>query len=231
MKYLSKDEHDYITITCIKCGSPHRSRKSCGFRFCPFCSRKRQLRVRDHLSQLFSAYRSIPGYRLRMITLSTKNCQDLSKGVTHLLKSFRKLRNSQKWLRYVSGGVCLVEIKGRPNDWHPHLHIIAYSKFLPWQWLQKQWHKCSGGSAVWINEVTKDRAKFYVTKYVTKIDMPAEAQDEPNSVMKGRRLFMKFGEFAQYEIQPRKWLWLCPVCGCEDFLTEFEIRRCQRKLP
>lgn len=229
MNYPTIEEHPFITIFCSKCGHSHKARQYCGNRFCPVCSRNRQIRVRGHLSELFKCYKHRPKYSLKMLTLSTANCKDLRKGVDHLISSFRRLRNAKKWGLYVDGGVCVVEIKGRPNSWHPHLHIIIYSKYLPWQWLQNQWLKCSGGRAVWISQISKDKAIYYVTKYVTKIDMPDEAQDEPNTAMKGRRLFMKFGEFANLRVPVKKWLWICPVCQTSDFLTEFEIRRFSKK--
>jgi hypothetical protein len=130
---------------------------------------------------------------------------------------------------YVIGGIAVVEIKGRPGNYHPHLHIVLYAKYLPWPLLRKQWERVSGGTAVWISNIDKGKALHYVTKYVTKLDMPDVAQEEPNVAMKGRHLFMKFGEWASYTLDISPVLFVCTRCGASDWIDEFRMSRINRE--
>lgn len=229
MEYLTLEEHSFITLDCAQCGHTHRALQPCGLRFCPVCSIKRRIRVRNYLHELFRIVHQRPGQRLKMLTLSCQNTGDLRKGVDHLVKSFRKLRNRKFWNKYVSGGIAIIEIKGRPGNYHPHLHVLLYAKFLPWNEIRHHWERVSSGTAVWISNIPKGKAIYYVTKYVTKLDMPDEAQEEPNEAMHGRHLFMKFGDWSQVKPLTREFLFTCTICGASDWIDEFTLRRCQRK--
>jgi len=230
LEYLTFEEHQFITFFCEKCGHAHRAIQPCGYRFCPVCSIKRRIRVRNHLHDLFRLVNQRPKQRLKMITISCKNTGDLRKGVDHLVKSFRKLRNRHFWRKYVDGGICVIEIKGRPGNYHPHLHIIVMAYFLPWDELFKHWKSASGGTAVYIKNISQGRAIYYVTKYVTKLEMPVEAQEDPNTAMKGRHLFLKFGAWVDIKIPERLFLFTCNACGCSAMISEFEIRKTARRL-
>lgn len=230
MEYLTLEQHGYISVDCVKCGHIHRAIRPCGLRFCPVCALKRRIRVRNHLHELFKLIKRRPGYRIKMLTLSTPNPEDLKKGVNDLIGSFRRLRQRQFWKKYVDGGLAVIEIKGRPGSWHPHLHVILYSKFLPWAEVRKHWEKVSGGTAVWISNIPQGKAIYYVTKYVTKIDCPDIASEDPNIAMQGRHLFMKFGDWARIKLPIRKFLFICVNCGASDWLTEFDLRRLSKSL-
>lgn len=228
MLYLTKNEHSFITLHCARCGHVHTAMRPCGYRFCPACSVKRAIRCRNHLTELFKLYKRLPKYRLRLITLSFSNPPDLKKGVDKLIRDFRRLRQRSFWTRNVQGGVAVIEITGRPGNWHPHLHIIVYSKFLVWKTLHRIWKQISGGNATHIKLISNDKAIYYITKYVSKIDMPESVQYEPNHVMKGRHLFIKIGEWASYDLPERKYLFTCVECGYSDWITEFELRHYSR---
>lgn len=225
MKYKTRLEHDYISVFCARCGHEHKALVPCQDRFCPVCSIRRQIRVRNHLHSLFQIYKRRPKYRLRMITLSFPNPPDLASGVSKLIRDFRRLRQRQFWSSMVEGGIAVIEIKGRPGSWHPHLHIIAYSMYLPWKILKRHWHAVSGGDACWISLIQNDQAIKYVTKYITKLDIPIDVQDEPNKAMKGRHLFLKFGSWQRLKPKIREYLFVCTQCGSSDMIDEYTLSR------
>jgi len=136
-----------------------------------------------------------PNYRMRMITLSVRNMPSLTGQIRYLIRSFRKLRSRSFWRRHVDGGAMVVEITGRPNNWHAHLHIVAHSAYLDWKVLLKDWQSVSSGSAVWIDAIPDTKATHYVTKYLSKPECPEMVLSEMSDSMKGIRLFTPFGSW------------------------------------
>ncbi|MBA7687699.1 hypothetical protein ES703_96165 [subsurface metagenome] len=212
--------HAYRLIYCVCCGFRLDVPIDCGFRFCIPCSKRRAFRVRNRLQWIFDNFRPQPGYMLKMITLSTSNCKQLEPGVTHLISSFRRLRQRNVWRDHVSGGATIIEIKGRPNNWHPHLHILCYSLRLPWRPLRDAWMSVSGGTACYIQNVDTERAKFYVTKYITKADVPAFLLRGLSKVLVKYRLFQRFGDWHSLTIPKKLYDYPCPNCSRSDWLPE-----------
>lgn len=167
---------------------------------------------------------------LKMLTLSRQNNPNLQDGLDLLIQSFRRLRNTKFWKQYVDGGVMVIEIEGEPGSWHPHIHCFIYSKRIEWQEILKNWKKASkGGTGVYIKNVSHDRAIDYVTKYVTKSKALDEYNDILELAMKGRRTFQRFGSFQRIQL-PRVYSHrTCEVCGSTEWLTEYDLRRAERR--
>jgi hypothetical protein len=228
--YKSFEEHEFTSIYCCKCGDPHTIIKRCGYRYCPACGHITRWRVRERLHQLFKAYKHRRGYMLKMLTLSKQNCPDLKEGIDDLIRSFRRLRQTKFWLRHVDGGLLVIEIKGRPGDWHPHIHAFIYSLRIPWNGILDKWTRCSkGGRQVWIANITSDKAIYYVTKYVTKPGTSTEDIDALETAMKGRRTFQRFGSFQKIKLPVYYTARPCPVCGCTQYISDYELRRYERE--
>ena len=145
------------------------------------------------------------------------NCKDLEAGVSALVKNFRRLRQRQLWIRLVSGGAVVIEIKGRPNNWHPHLHILCYSLWVPWHDLQRCWKEISGGTACYISNVSHDQARYYVTKYITKADVPEFLEYGVGLVLKKLRLFQRFGDWHGVVLPKKFYDYKCPTCERSDW--------------
>lgn len=158
-----------------------------------------------------------------MLTLSVKNCSDLDSGIRHLISSFRRLRQRALWKRYCYGGAYVIEIKGGPGNWHPHIHAIIYSCYIPWASLRSAWFDVSGGTAVWISDISDDRAKLYVTKYLTKFDIPAAQLDLVSASLRRYRLFNRFGEWHNILIPKHVYDTPCKQCGQLDWVIDFKI--------
>ncbi len=228
--YLLPEQHNWVTIYCSTCGKSHHIMQVCKNRYCPFCGHVRRWRSRERILQVLKSHKKLSGYRLKMLTLSTSNCEDLEKGINHLIASFRRMRQSKFWKAHIVGGLFVIEIAGRPGSWHPHVHAFIYSKRIPWDGLMSVWNRASkGGRSVWIANISNNNAVFYVTKYITKSDIPAQLAEEMNTALAGKRLFQRFGSFQNVKILVSMSAKICGECGENDWISEFDLRKFDKR--
>lgn len=220
--------HALRRLFCSHCGFSIDVPIDCGDRFCSLCSPRRAFRVRNRLRWILENSNPKPGYMLKMITLSTANCKDLDKGVTALVRSFRRLRQRRIWRDHVDGGATIIEIKGRPNNWHPHLHILCYSRWIDWYKLQPAWASISGGTACYIQNVSMDRALYYVTKYITKADVPEFLEYSVGKVLSRYRLFQRFGSWHGLKVPKKLCDYPCPTCASLIWVSDIQIDKAIR---
>lgn len=167
-----------------------------------------------------------------MLTLAKQNCTDLQEGIDDIIKSFRRLRQTQFWNKHVIGGLFVIEITGSPGSWHPHLHCFIYSLRIRWDDIRDYWSRCSrGGQSVWIANVSHDKAIYYVTKYVTKPGSDPEYSQLLDHAMKGRRMFQRFGEFQDIKLPKHLTCRPCEKCGGDLWITEYDVKRAFDKIP
>jgi hypothetical protein len=221
--------HSYKRFYCRHCGFTVDAPQDCGHRFCPTCARRRAFRIRNRLTWLLNNNQPKTGFILKMITLSTSNCQDLDRGVRHLVSSFRKLRQRKIWKTHIDGGANIIEVKGRPGSWHPHLHVICWSRRIDWDDLRKAWTSVSGGLGCYIINTSSKSACFYVTKYITKPEVPQGTWEELGKVLVKYRLFQRFGSWHSLVIPKRVYEYACPKCShtwwVPDWMVEQAVRR------
>lgn len=220
--------HGWRFLFCTKCGHRIRVLVDCGHRFCPNCSRRRARRVRNRLQALIDKNEHFPKARLKMLTVSQPNCVHLDDGIKKLVAAFRRLRQRALWDRYVFGGAFVIEVKGRPGNWHPHIHAVIYSYRIPWRRLRSSWRQCSGGTACWISNVTADKAKNYITKYMTKTDLPSALIDDVSTSLRRFRLFTRFGSWHNIVLPKMIMDTPCDSCGSSEWIVDFEIDRMLR---
>lgn len=148
------------------------SRNHCWDSLCPRCSRIRAARLADRLQPVLQNGATVP--RLRHITLTLRSSDaPIRDQVTRLRASFRRLRQQRLWKDLVAGGFAAVEVtyQTATEQWHPHLHIIAESKYIPHSRLRDAWLRASGDSyIVHLSRVPArgDRVARYVAKYAGK---------------------------------------------------------------
>jgi hypothetical protein len=152
-------------------------------------------------------------------TFSLKNCQDLPKGIAQLQKSFRKLRSRQYWKTHVEGGAFVIEIKGRPGDWHPHIHVIVYSTYMKWDKVFSDWRKCSGGRGCYVKQIPTAKAVSYITKYISKPDAPDIVCAEISSALRKIRLFAPIGSWHKQNSHYKKTPTPCVRCGGSSWMN------------
>lgn len=222
-------DHQWRTLVCAHCGHEIKVLVDCKNRFCPECSPRRSARIANRLQWLINKIQKRPTWRLKMITLSMANCSDLEFGIKQLVSSFRRLRQRRLWKYNVDGGAFVIEVTGRPGSWHPHIHAIVYSRFIPWKKLWRDWKQCSGGSAVWISSVSSQGAIKYITKYISKSDVPAHLWQQLSIELQRFRLFQRFGSWHNLKLPARIMDYRCESCGSCDWLADVYYEHIQRR--
>lgn len=210
--------HPFKTLCCCHCGDFLRVPVYCKNRFCPVCSPRRSVKIRRRLAFIISRVKPAPDASLKMLTLTIPNQKDARAGVAHLLAAFRKLRNRAFWRNHVDGGAWVVEIKGRPGRWHPHLHILLHCTYMPQRALVRLWRKCSGGRGVWISDIETGKGVGYLTKYVTKSDAPPMLIEQLNDALRDARLFQPFGSWHHVRQAKSDYKMNCDKCGHSSWL-------------
>lgn len=213
----SEDRHQYRTFACSACNHAFRAPVSCGNRFCSICNSGRRRRLRAKMSFIVRSVQLSPGERIRFLTLTIPRCEDLRAAAQQLIKSFRRLRQRQFWLNKVTGGFYVIEVTGRPGNWHCHLHAAISAKFLSVRQLSTQWQRVSPGRIVHIKTETPAVIIRYITKYVTKTSLDESVQPEASEALRNFRLFQPFGRWSKLATKAPKVSYSCPECNCTFF--------------
>lgn len=170
---------------------------SCRLRWCPICSRARSANISEAVVPWL---RSIKNPKLLTLTLAHNN-DSIASQITRLYASFVALRRLAWWRRNVAGGIWFFQIthSEKTGCWHPHIHTLLSSDFLPHKLLSASWHKITGDSdIVDIRRIYQiKKAADYVARYSAR---PAMLKDLPPACripliqsLHGRRLCGKFG--------------------------------------
>lgn len=171
----------------------------CRDRWCRACQRDRSRKLVANVKPLLNS----PNLKLITLTLKSDH-QSLRSLIDRLFESFRTLRRTRIWRDNCIGGISFLEVKRNtdPDRWHPHLHIIADTNFIPKRLLSSLWRGITGDSFIVDIKVIRDtdKAAAYVAKYATKpLDTAIYRQRryllEAIVAMKGRRMVCTFGTF------------------------------------
>jgi hypothetical protein len=140
----------WFTRLDFPCGTYRLLPKHCNFLLCPECCHRRsiplQRRVVTKLKQSEHDYWHL--------TITVKNWKMLTNGgLKGLIKMFSKLRHTETWTDYVTGGLWSLEaIWSESDSWHPHFHVLIETpKRLPMGWihtLKDEWREITGDSHV-----------------------------------------------------------------------------------
>lgn len=206
---------------------------TCKLRWCPACRQTASIQTRRWLNE---ALKDITPNEWKLITFTVKHSNDdLSRQISFLRKSFRRLRQRKFWREHVTGGIMVLEINYNEDkqQWHPHLHILARASYMAQKELSNQWLQVTRNSMI-VDIRAIYKAEFainYVCKYITKPPPPAVLKtpkriDEYVTSIHGARLIQKFGDLPK----------LVPEQEEPDYPTDWEpisplidvLRRCKR---
>jgi hypothetical protein len=172
----------------------------CHDRFCERCQDLRSKCIREGLKTQLTAT------HYRFLTLTIRHTDlPLSEQLTHLYRSFRRLRGTKLWQAVVDGGIAFLELTRNVDQgqWHPHLHCILSGKWIPAVELQTAWKKATGDSHVIDIRLVRDKMQVatYVSKYATKAythrdHYPQSCLVEAIHALRGRRTVISFGTQA-----------------------------------
>lgn len=191
----------------------------CHSRWCVPCSRERANRI---IGNMLPKVKEAP---CRFLTLTMKHSDTpLAAQIDRIYSSFRLLRRSPNWNRYVTGGAAVLEIKhGWKDDlWHVHLHCLIHGQYIPHRLLKADWWRITRDSnIVDIRPVPNAAAAAkYIVKYITKpipntlINKP-DLLDELISACRRRRLVLTWGTWRGLKLSAKlgntEWRVLCPL--------------------
>lgn len=186
--------------------------ETCKLRICPVCRRRIQAKAAARVLD-FMQQRPDEKWQFHTFTLKHSTAP-LHQQLDRLINSFRKLRQRKLWRSHVVTGYAVIEVKFHPagtyspndrlrtyDEWHPHLHVVARTDFIPWGPLRKAWHEVTGDSDNIDCEPCESasHAAHYVAKYIGK---PANLALTGNTKraaeyyhgLQSRRLLMPFGD-------------------------------------
>jgi hypothetical protein len=208
----------------VECQGPVKHRFAilyrCDLRFCRFCAPRAYMRLAQKHAPVLEYVRThpIPGYRLRVMTLTSLNTGALTKELVDAFNGYVKktlhtlMRGRKGW------GALSVDEVGF-NNFNLHAHILFYGPYVDQDELKRVWQKISGFQVVWIELAETDgrEALSYMLKYVGKppSDDPAILAQLEAAFHGARRVFAyKFF----YNFKPEKKLEeredrACPLCG------------------
>lgn len=196
---------------------------TCKLRVCPICSRIAARRTKQRLTAALEGTR-LRKWRLITLTLPSTD-EPLKTSIESLKSSFKRLRKSANWKKYITGGYAVLEVTLSPKTgrWHPHFHVVAGGLFYPWKELRADWLLASDGATVTDIRAIKTTAGaiHYLTAYLSKLPKP----DGPGAVAKmaeyyrtiqGSRFLIAFGKAPPPRKPDKKlaldeWKNVCPL--------------------
>ncbi len=173
---------------------------SCRLRWCPLCSANKAHRMSDAMSQWLKVHP-----RPKLLTLTLKHSDDsLDKQITRLYSAFREFRRIKYFKENIRGGIWFFQVKWIEftQQWHPHLHCIMDSEYLPHEAIKQHWKRITGDSdIVDIRVIRKAKlAADYVARYAARpaklADLSPAQRMEVFDALHGRRLCGKWGTAA-----------------------------------
>lgn len=170
---------------------------SCRQRWCPICSRARSFYLGKMVREWLES-RESP----KLLTLTMQHTSaPLDHQVKWLYAHFRKFRQRVAIRGKIRGGIWFFQLKMSvgTGEWHPHIHCVIDSPYVPQNLLSEEWHKQTLTSNIVDIRSVYDTGKVseYVARYCTR---PAQLKDyqfedavEIFSVFHGRRMCGTWG--------------------------------------
>lgn len=147
---------------------------ACRLRWCPLCSKTRSKTIVENLEPWLRSCR-----HPKFLTLTLKHSdENLSSQIIRLYACFSTLRKRSSIKKAISGGVWFFQVKfsKKSQQWHPHLHCVLDSDYIPHATLKRNWYEVTGDSeivdirAVWDAKKTAE----YVARYAARPAQLAE---------------------------------------------------------
>jgi hypothetical protein len=178
---------------------------ACHLRWCPVCRPGLKKFIEEQTLEWLSQQT-----KPKFITLTLRHSDaPLSHQIDSLYKYFQALRRSKIFSAAVFGGIWFFQVKFNAEDeqWHPHLHILVNSKYIPQSNLSSLWKSITHGSSVVdIRAVHKrQQAIDYVARYASSpcqmSDLPFPRRVELFDSMHGRRICGGFGSAKSLRVR------------------------------
>jgi hypothetical protein len=170
---------------------------SCRLRWCPLCSKTRSRLIADGVTSWLKTHP-----RPKILTLTLKHStESLDSQITRLYACFRELRRAKFMKTSIRGGIWFFQVKWikETSQWHPHLHCLLDSEYIPHGILKQAWKRVTGDSEIVdIRVIYKAKtAAEYVARYAARpamlSELPTSRRVECVDSLHNRRLLGKWG--------------------------------------
>jgi hypothetical protein len=181
---------------------------ACRLRWCPICSNAKTKHLTVEVSEWL---KHVKNPKFSTFTMKHTSAP-LSEQIKWLYEHFRLFRQRKSIQKYFHGGVWFFQLKKSKStdEWHPHLHCILDSKFIPQELLSNEWQiQTHSSKIVDIRAVYKpEKVAEYVARYCSR---PAKLEDysmndaiEIFTVFHGKRLCGTWGTGRTVSLRPHK---------------------------
>jgi hypothetical protein len=193
----------------------------CDLRYCPRCCLRQYARLVKKYLPILKAVNAQkrPGYRQRLITLTTRNTGTLTPEQIKRLNLDVKKTLKRLLPKDSSWGALWCDEVGYENT-NLHAHVLLYGPYIAQDDLARVWHEVSGHQVVHIRDASRNgyKALVYMLKYVSKLP-----GNDPNFIgslevaFHGVRRVHAIGVFYNFsgdDTDSEKSEWSkCPHCG------------------
>lgn len=181
---------------------------SCHLRWCPLCAESRALFLMYSVSQWYNTASSP-----KLLTLTLRHSDiPLRDQIAQLYKAFRRLRQHAYMRKRTRGGIWFFQIKWikKTQSWHPHIHALIDSDFIPHAEIRQRWAKLTQGSHVvdirlcWSADAAATHVARYATRPGTLSKVPYLERLELLVAMDHLRIVGKWGNANNVPLVPPK---------------------------
>ena len=218
--------NQYYTVDEIRLAACHSCDKHL---LCSFCAARRGSKyLQRYLERFKLIMAQSPNLKPVMLTLTTKNGDDLEERFTHFLGSLRKLlmkRRNAKLGRTITElqkavtGIYSVEVTNKGKGWHVHMHaVVLLTDWIDREELSREWQAITrdGSKILDVRRLAKGSEIFdqhgnitpklvdafaEVFKYAVKFsDLDHGDRLHAWEIMRGKRLVGSWGDFRQVKV-------------------------------
>lgn len=182
--------------------------KQCRLRWCFHCGEARQQFITQAVYPWYSM-----ATQPKLLTVTLKHTRlPLPEQIDFLYKSFAKLRNRKICKDAIRGGIWFFQVtyNQKRREWHPHIHALLDSNFIPHEKLMPIWHKITGDSTiVHIRAVDNPKKTLahnarYAARPSALIKIPEFLWPELYNAFSGRRICGTWGTARTISLRPSK---------------------------
>lgn len=180
--------------------------RTCKQRWCPLCNGARRSWLQHEIGDWIK-----PLNRPKFLTLTIKHSDaPLAHQIDTIYNCFQKLKKTAMFHRHVHGGIWFFQTKLNAAGvlWHPHIHVLMDSDYIPHGALSALWLSITGHSPVVDIRTVHSQANLvgYVARYATLpvalADTPSDRYLELHDTFHGRKLCGKWGTARIVRLRP-----------------------------
>lgn len=181
---------------------------ACHLRWCPLCA---QARANFLARSVRAWYYTARAPKLLTVTLRhSQNSLDIQ--LNQIYAAFRDLRRCKYISSRIRGGIWFFQItwSKKTTAWHPHIHALIDSEYIPQREIRARWSKYTTGSDIvdirgcWSPESAANHVARYATRPGTLSSVPPAERLELLQTLHGRRIVGAWGTAQKVPLAPPK---------------------------